>query len=149
LQGRILTMVAKMINPKYIVEIGTYTGYSALCMAEGLQKDGKLITIDINEELQKRVRGYFKESIYEQHLDFRIGDAAEILPTLSPGIDLVFIDADKVNYLIYYNIVVEKVLQDDVTTLALQKFNTFIQQDERVENVLMPVRDGLMLIRKK
>lgn len=170
LQGRILAMVSKMINPKYIVEIGTYTGYSALCLAEGLQQDGKLITIDLNEELQNRVLGYFKGSIYEQQLDFRIGDAVEILPTLSSGIDLVFIDADKVNYLKYYNIVidklnaggyilvdnvlwsgkvVEKVQQDDATTLALQKFNTFIQQDERVENVLMPVRDGLMLIRKK
>jgi predicted O-methyltransferase YrrM len=170
LQGRILAMVAKMVNPKYIVEIGTYTGYSALCMAEGLQKDGKLITIDLNEELQNRVLGYFKESIYDQQLDFRIGDAAKILPTLSPGIDLVFIDADKVNYLKYYNIVidklnaggyilvdnvlwsgkvVDKVQPDDATTLALKKFNAFIQQDERVENVLMPVRDGLMLIRKK
>jgi predicted O-methyltransferase YrrM len=170
LQGRILAMISKMINPKYIVEIGTYTGYSALCLAEGLHRDGRLITIEFSQELENRILGYFKESIYGQLLDLRIGDAAEILPTLSPGIDLVFIDADKVNYLKYYNIVMDKlgtggyilvdnvlwsgkvigdVNPDDAATLALKKFNTFVQQDDRVENVLMPVRDGLMLIRKK
>jgi predicted O-methyltransferase YrrM len=170
LQGRILAMISKMINPKYIVEIGTYTGYSALCLAEGLHQDGRLVTIEFNQELQNRILGYFKESIYGQLLDLRIGDAAEILPTLSSGIDLVFIDADKVNYLKYYNIVIDKlstggyiladnvlwsgkvigdVKPDDAATLALKKFNTFVQQDDRVENVLMAVRDGLMLIRKK
>ena len=170
LQGRILAMVAKMISPAYIVEIGTYTGYSALCMAEGLNKDGKLITIEFNEELKDRVQGYFNESRYTELLDLRIGDATEILPTLESGIDLVFIDADKVNYLNYYNMIIDKIKPggyiladnvlwsgkvieeaspDDVDTIALKKFNTFVKEDERVENVLLPVRDGLMLIRKK
>jgi len=170
LQGRILAMVAKMLSPSYIVEIGTYTGYSALCMAEGLMKEGKLITIEYNEELQKRILGYFNESKYAPQMDLRIGDAMAILPALEPGIDLVFIDADKGNYLNYYNLVIDKlnsggyiladnvlwsgkviaqVDPDDEDTIALKKFNTFVQQDERVENVLLPVRDGLMLIRKK
>ena len=170
LQGRILAMVAKMISPSYIVEIGTYTGYSALCMAEGLMKEGKLITIEFNEELQKRILGYFNESKYAPQMDLRIGDAMAILPALKPGIDLVFIDADKGNYLNYYNLVIDKINSggyiladnvlwsgkviaqvdpDDEDTIALKKFNTFVQQDERVENVLLPVRDGLMLIRKK
>jgi len=170
LQGRILAMVSKMISPGYIVEIGTYTGYSALCMAEGLKENGKLITIEYNEELQSRILGYFNESKYAKQMDLRIGDAIGILPTLASGIDLVFIDADKTNYLNYYNLVfdklksgayiladnvlwsgkvIEDVNLDDADTIALKKFNTFVQQDERVENILMPVRDGLMLIRKK
>ena len=170
LQGRILAMVAKMISPTYIVEIGTYTGYSALCMVEGLKKDGKLITIEFNEELKDRVQGYFNESRYTELLDLRIGDATVILPTLESGIDLVFIDADKNNYLNYYNIIIDKInpggyiladnvlwsgkvteetIPDDVDTIALKKFNTFVQEDDRVENVILPVRDGLMLIRKK
>ena len=170
LQGRLLAMVAKFIKPSYIVEIGTYTGYSALCLAEGLAEDGKLITIEYNEELQKRILGYFGESEYTNLLDLRIGDAAAILPTLDDGIDLVFIDADKTGYLNYYNLVIDKlnsggyiladnvlwsgkvikeVDPDDEDTLALIKFNTFVQQDNRVENILLPVRDGLMLIRKK
>jgi caffeoyl-CoA O-methyltransferase len=170
LQGRILAMVSKMIDPAYIVEIGTYTGYSALCMAEGLKEKGKLITIEYNEELQNRILGYFNESKYAKFMDLRIGDAMAILPTIESGIDLAFIDADKTNYLNYYNIVLdklnsggyiladnvlwsgkvlEKVNVDDEDTIALKKFNTFVQQDERVENIILPVRDGLMLIRKK
>jgi predicted O-methyltransferase YrrM len=170
LQGRILAMISKMVNPVYIVEIGTFTGYSALCMAEGLRKSGKLITIEYNEELQQRILGYFNESEYANLIDLRIGDAMQILPTLAKGIDLVFIDADKTNYLNYYNIildklnpggyiiadnvlwsgkVIEKVNLDDADTIALKKFNTFVQEDERVENILLPLRDGLMLIRKK
>ena len=170
LQGRILAMVSKMITPFYIVEIGTYTGYSALCMAEGLREGGKLITIEYSEELEKRILGYFNESKYAKIMDLRIGDAVAILPALEPGIDLVFIDADKANYLNYYNMVIDKlnpggyILADNVLwsgkvieevdpedeeTIALIKFNTFVQQDERVENILLPVRDGLMLIRKK
>jgi len=170
LQGRILSMVAKMINPSYIVEIGTYTGYSALCLAEGLKDDGNLITIEYNKELQDRIQRYFNESNYRELLDLRIGDATEILLTLEAGIDLVFIDADKGNYLNYYNMVfdkinpggyiladnvlwsgkvLEEVSPEDEETATLKKFNTFVQQDERVENILLPVRDGLMLIRKK
>jgi caffeoyl-CoA O-methyltransferase len=170
LQGRILAMVSKMISPAYIVEIGTYTGYSALCMAEGLKSDGKLITLEYNKELQKRILSYFAESDAAPKLELRMGDAMDEIPNLEAGIDLVFIDADKTNYLNYYNLifdklnrggyiladnvlwsgkVIEEVDPDDADTLALIKFNTFVQQDERVENILMPVRDGLMLIRKK
>jgi len=170
LQGRILAMISQMINPEYIIEIGTYTGYSALCLAEGLKENGKLITIEYNTELEDRILSYFSESKYGRQLDLRIGDAIEILPALENGIDLVFIDADKVNYLNYYNLVIDKlksggyvladnvlwsgkvideVNQQDKDTVGLIKFNSFVQNDSRVENVLLPVRDGLMLIRKK
>ncbi len=170
LQGRLLAMIATMVRPQYIVEIGTYTGYSALCLAEGLQAGGKLITIEHNIELEDRIRGYFGRSKFARYLDLRIGEAAAVLTELPAGMDLVFIDADKINYLTYYTIVLDKlkpggyILADnvlwsgkvvaagnsaDADTAALQKFNTFVQQDERVENVLLPVRDGLMLIRKK
>lgn len=170
LQGRVLAMISQMINPSYIVEIGTYTGYSALCLAEGLNQHSKLTTIEYNYELEDRILKYFEESEYDNQIDLRIGDAIEVLPTLEDGIDLVFIDADKVNYLNYYNLVFDKlktggyILADNVLwsgkvieeaddqdedTAALIKFNDFIQEDNRIENVLLPVRDGLMLIRKK
>ena len=170
LQGRMLSMISHMINPDYILEIGTYTGYSALCLAEGLKENGKLITIERNEELEARVRGYFSESQRASMLELRIGNALEIIPGVANGMDLVFIDADKVNYLNYYKLVIEKlkpggfILADnvlwsgkvveqpdpeDLDTKALIEFNTFIQNDDRVDNVLLPVRDGIMLIRKK
>jgi caffeoyl-CoA O-methyltransferase len=170
LQGRVLAMISQMINPSYVVEIGTYTGYSALCLAEGLKQDGKLITIEYNKELEVRVLNYFNLSEHANLIDLKIGDAIDLLPTLENGIDLVFIDADKVNYLNYYNLVfdklkpggyivadnvlwsgkvVEEVDDQDEETVALIKFNDFIQNDSHVENVLLPVRDGLMLIRKK
>jgi len=170
LQGRILAMISHMISPEYVVEIGTYTGYSALCLAEGLKENGKLITIEYNNELEDRVQGYFNLSEHAKQIDLKIGDATKVLPTLENGIDLVFIDADKVNYLNYYNLVFDKlkhggyILADNVLwsgkvveekdrqdedTVALVEFNSFVQNDSRVENVLLPVRDGLMLIRKK
>jgi len=170
LQGRLLAMFSKMLRPSYIVEIGTYTGYSALCLAEGLQEEGRLITLDLNDELRDRVNGYFNSSNYAAQLDLRIGNALDLLPGLDNEIDLVFIDADKSNYLNYYNLVIEKlktggyILADNVLwsgkvieevdpedeeTIALKKFNKFVDQDVRVENILLPVRDGLMLIRKK
>lgn len=170
LQGRILAMISKMISPEYIVEIGTYTGYSALCLAEGLNQNGKLITIEYNNELEDRVQAYFNESEHAKQIDLKIGDATKVLPALENGIDLVFIDADKVNYLNYYNLVFDKLKhggyiladnvlwsgkvveesdQQDEDTVALVEFNSFVQNDSRVENVLLPVRDGLMLIRKK
>jgi caffeoyl-CoA O-methyltransferase len=170
LQGRVLAMISQMINPSYVVEIGAYTGYSALCLAEGLKQDGKLISIEYNKELEDRILNYFNLSEHANLIDLKIGDALELLPTLENGIDLVFIDADKVNYLNYYNLVfdklkpggyivadnvlwsgkvVEEVDDQDEETEALIKFNDFIQNDSRVENVLLPVRDGLMLIRKK
>ncbi len=169
LQGRLLAMLARMINPTYIVEVGTYTGYSALCLAEGLRPAGKLITIEKNPELEKRIRNYLKASTPGKQIELRIGDAQQIIPTLPDGIDLAFIDADKVSYLKYYELLLDKLqpggylLADnvlwsgkvtdenarDADTVALQKFNNFVQADERVENVLLPVRDGLMMIRKR
>jgi predicted O-methyltransferase YrrM len=170
LQGRLLAMISTMVNPSYIVEIGTYTGYSALCLAEGLKEDGKLITIDNNKELEERALGYFKQSSFASQIVLRIGEATEVLSELESGIDIVFIDADKTNYLNYYNLVFEKlnpggfIIVDNVLwsgkvieetdkpdedTIAIREFNVFIQQDNRIENVLLPVRDGLMLIRKK
>ena len=167
LQGRFLSMISKMIKPKTILEIGTYTGYSALCLAEGLPPGGKLITLDINEELESRVRGYFLDSGMNDSIDFRIGNALKILPGLSGPFDLVWIDADKENYTHYYDLVIDKVpsggyiLADNVLwsgkiletktdkdTRALQAFNDKIHQDPRVENLLMPIRDGILLMRK-
>lgn len=167
-QGRFLSMMSKLVNPKRILEIGTYTGYSALCLAEGLQSDGKLITIDINEELENRVRGYFKESKFSDKIDYCIGDARKIIPTLNEKLDLVFIDADKENYSLYFDLVIDKVssggliLADNVLwsgkvvqpkpdkdTRAIIEFNAKIQNDSRVENLLMPLRDGVMMMRVK
>ena len=170
LQGRILAMISQMIKPKNVLEVGTYTGYSALCMAEGLMEDGKIITIDINEELEGKINAFFKESEYSNVIDFRIGDAAEIIPQLKMTFDLVFIDADKENYLNYYELclekmnsggflvadnvlwsgkVVEEAKSNDIETKSLIEFNAMVQNDVRVENVLLPVRDGLMIVRKK
>jgi len=167
LQGRVLAMISQMIRPKRILEIGTYTGYSALCMAEGLADDGKIITIDINEELEARVRGYFAKAGVHKKIDYRIGDAATIIPSLREEFDLVFIDADKENYARYYDLVFDrvkvngfiladnvlwsgKVLDDkpDKDTRAILEFNAKVQRDSRVENVLLPIRDGIMMIRK-
>lgn len=170
LQGRILSFFSKMQQPKIILEIGTYTGFSALCLAEGLTDDGQLITIDINEELGAVSNKYFQKSAYANRILPMVGNAMDIVPTLDKKFDLVFIDADKDNYLNYYNMVVDqcnpgaliicdnvlwsgKVLEPakpkDVDTKVLQELNAFITQDDRVENVLMPIRDGLMLARVK
>lgn len=167
LQGRFLSMVSKMVRPRTVLEIGTYTGYSALCLAEGLSPEGKLITLDINEELEGRVRNYFKESEYHSRLNFRIGDALTILPMLPGPFDLVWIDADKENYSRYYDLVIDKVpsgafiLADNVLwsgkvletkpdkdTRAIQAFNDKVQADSRIENILLPLRDGIMMMRK-
>ena len=168
-QGRVLSMLTQLLKPKRILEIGTYTGYSALCLAEGLAPEGKLITIDVNEELEARVRGYFEASAYATQIDYRIGNAAQIIPTLTETFDLIFIDADKQQYPLYYEqaldklnqggfILIDNVLwsgkvldakhQDKDSTL-LRELNLMISQDERVEKVLLPIRDGLYLIRKK
>ena len=165
LQGRVLSMISHMIKPKRILEIGTYTGYSALCLCAGLSPGGKLITIDINEELEQKVRGHF-ESMHDK-IDYRIGNALNILPTLEETFDLVFIDADKSNYGNYFDLVIEKVrpggfiLADnvlwsgkvlhanpDADTRSIIAFNKKIQVDSRIENVLLPIRDGIMIIRK-
>lgn len=170
LQGRVLSMLAHMIKPKRALEIGTYTGYSALCMAEAMEEGSTLVTLDINEELEEMVRGYFDESAYKDIIDYRIGNAMELLPEVEGPIDLVFIDADKKNYFNYYKLVFEKVrpggfiIADNVLwsgkvvqtekkidkdTQAILDFNRWVQEDDRVENVLFPVRDGLMVVRKK
>lgn len=171
LQGRVLSLISKLIQPTYIVEVGTFTGYSALCMAEGLKPEGKLITIDISKELERRVNGYFSESKYASQIEMQIGDAAEILQTLSKGIDLAFIDADKANYALYYDLLLPKVRsggliiadnvlwsgkvadptmqKKDKDTLALLTFNSKVKQDPTVEVILLPIRDGLLMARKK
>lgn len=170
LQGRFLSMLSHMVKPDYILEIGTYTGYSALCLAEGLNENGKIITIDINEEIEKFVRNFFEQSEYKNKIDYRIGNALNIIPTINHELDIVFIDADKENYSNYYELVFEKVktggyiIADNVLwsgkvliddnkldkdTKAIKAFNNTIQNDSRVENILLPVRDGLMICRKK
>lgn len=167
LQGRILSMISCMVRPHIILEIGTYTGYSAICLAEGLREGGKLITIDINEELHDRVSRYFREANIADRVDYRIGDALNIIPQLSDRFDLVFIDADKENYARYFDLVIDRVnlngliLADNVLwsgkvleakpdkdTRAIVDFNAKVQADNRIENVLLPIRDGIMLMRK-
>lgn len=167
-QGRVLSMLSKLMAPKTILEIGTYTGYSALCLAEGMQKDGALHTIDINEELHDFQRKYFDASPYGDHIHQYTGDALEIIPTLDTKFDLVFIDADKPNYPAYFHAIIEKmnpkgvILSDNVlwsgkiiqplqkndfSTKALLEYNTLLKEDPRVETVLLPIRDGLTLSR--
>ncbi len=167
LQGRFLSMISCMIRPRRILEIGTYTGYSALCLAEGLAPGGKLVTVDVNEELETKVRNYFNEAGLTERIDFRIGDAAAIIPSLNETFDLIFIDADKENYSRYFDLVIDKVreggiiladnvlwsgkvIQDktDKDTRAIMEFNRKIQANQRVENVLLPIRDGILMIRK-
>ncbi|HET6244151.1 MAG: O-methyltransferase [Bacteroidetes bacterium] len=170
LQGRALSMFSRMINPMNILEIGTYTGYSAICLSEGLKEGGRIYTIDINEELEAMVRRYLHEAGVENKTQYIIGNALDVIPTLNITFDLVFIDADKENYLNYFNLVFDKVkpggflIADNVLwsgkvidpsekmdkdTKALMEFNKAIIKDTRVENVLFPIRDGLMIIRKK
>ncbi|MEJ6785790.1 MAG: O-methyltransferase [Bacteroidota bacterium] len=171
IQGRVLSMFSKMIKPKAILEIGTYTGYAALCMAEGLTADSVLHTIDIDEELETRINKFVSQSPFAQQVKLHIGNALDIIPTLNESFDLVFIDADKENYAAYYDLLIDRLpsgavliadnvlwsgkvleadqLPKDNDTKALDSFNKKIQADSRVENVLMPIRDGLMVIRKK
>ncbi|MBC7923642.1 MAG: O-methyltransferase [Ferruginibacter sp.] len=170
LQGRVLAMFSRMIQPTNILEIGTYTGYSAICLAEGLREDGTLYTLDVNEELEARTRGYFAEAGLTHRIDYRIGPALDLIPQLNAVFDLVFIDADKSNNARYYDLVFEKVrsggfiLVDNVLwsgkatvsygeadkdTRLILDFNRKLHQDARVENVLLPIRDGLMVARKK
>ena len=170
LQGRLLSLFSKMIKPQTILEIGTYTGYGALCLAEGLTKDGILHTIEINEELENRILQNWSQSIYEKQMQLHIGNALEIIPALNTPFDLVFIDADKENYSAYYNLLIDQMpsggimmadnvlwsgkvidpeqLAEDSDTRELDKFNTLVQNDSRVENILIPIRDGIMVARK-
>lgn len=169
-QGRFLSMISQMIKPKYVLEIGTYTGYSAICLAEGLQTGGKLITIDVNAELEDLVNIHISQADMIDKIEHLIGDASEIINTLDFPFDLVFIDADKPNYPKYYDLVINKIpsgsfilidnvlwsgkvlnqkdLDKDKDTQILHSLNETVQKDERVENILLPIRDGLMLVRK-
>lgn len=167
-QGRVLSMLAKLIRPKSILEIGTYTGYSALCLAEGMHPDGKLYTIDKNEELEDFQRKYFDLSPWGKQIHQYVGNALEIIPQIDVEFDLVFIDADKQNYPNYFDIIlpkiksggvilsdnvlwsgkiVESVKKGDNDTKALLHYNKKINEDPRVETVLLPIRDGLTITR--
>lgn len=166
-QGRVLTFLSKIITPYRILEVGTFTGYATLCLAEGLAADGIIYTIDINEELEERVRGYFGSSAYEGKIDYRIGNAIEVIPQIDEVFDLVFIDADKKNNSTYYDLIFDKVRKggliiidnvlwsgkvtlgaNDKDTENIRGFNEKVRTDKRVEKLILPVRDGLFIIRK-
>ncbi len=169
-QGRLLSMISKLVNPKNILEIGTYTGYSALCLAEGMQTNGELHTIDINEELVDFQRKYFDKSGFGKRIHQHLGSALDVIPNLNLNFDLVFIDADKENYSNYFNIIIDKLntggiilsdnvlwsgkvlntsfKKDDKCTPALIAYNALLKNDKRLETVLLPIRDGLTISRK-
>ena len=167
-QGRVLAMISKLIKPKNILEIGTYTGYSALCLAEGMQEKGTLFTIDKNEELKDFAQKYFNRSPFKKNIVQLQGNALELIPNLEAKFDLVFIDADKANYANYFHLIIEKmnpgavilsdnvlwsgkVLEtpdkDDEDTKGLISYNKLLATDERIETVLLPIRDGLTISR--
>lgn len=167
-QGRVLSMISKLVNPKHILEIGTYTGYATLCLAEGLQNGGTLDTVDNNEELYDFQRKYFDRSSWKDVITQHLGNALEIIPTLNKKFDLVFIDADKGNYINYFNMIVpmmnkggiilsdnvlwsgkvlEPVKNNDTSTKILLEYNKLLKEDPRVETVLLPIRDGLTVSR--
>ena len=170
-QGRFLALLSQMIKPEQVLEIGTYTGYSAICLAEGLAPGGLVHTIDVNEELEDMVRGYLARAGLADKVRYYIGPALQLIPTLDYSFDLVFIDADKINNALYYEMVLDKVVPGgfilvdnvlwsgkvaqqtnkkiDADTQSILDFNARIQADDRVENLLLPLRDGLMMIRKK
>ena len=169
-QGRVLSIVSKLINPKSILEIGTFTGYSTLCLAEGLQNDGELHTIDINEELTDFQRKYFDKSNFGHQIIQHTGSALDIIPQLNFTFDLVFFDADKPNYCNYFHSIIDKlnkggiILSDNVlwhgkvveplepkdkSTKAVLDYNTLLKYDERIETVMLPIRDGLTISRKR
>ncbi len=167
-QGRVLSMISKIMGPQKILEIGTFTGYATLCLAEGLRDDGEIITLDINEELQEMVQGYFDQSPYKDKIKYLIGDAQESLKDIKDTFDLVFIDADKKNNATYYDLIFEQVRPggliivdnvlwsgkivskaQDKDTKNINDFNDKVNHDPRVEKLILPVRDGLFIIRKK
>lgn len=170
LQGRILKMFCRMIRPQHILELGTFTGYSALCLAEGLCEGGEVHTIEIDDEIEDFTRSHLARSPYGNRIKLMIGDAVEIVPTLSDTYDLVFIDANKRDYLKYYELVLPKVRPEgfiladntlwdgkvvtdphsrDAQTVGIERFNDFIATDNRVEKVILPLRDGLTILWKK
>ena len=170
LQGQILSMFSKMICPEAILEIGTYTGYSAICMARGLAKGGELHTIDVNEEIEDFAKGFFKKAGLQKCIKTYVGDALTIIPGINKKWDMVFVDADKENYVNYYHLVFDAVKEGgliifdnvlwsgkvtksihpkDVETKTLVELANLLEEDSRVEQVLLPVRDGLFMVRKK
>lgn len=169
LQGRLLSLLSKLIRPEYILEIGTYTGYSAICLAEGLQEKGKLISIELDPELRSIAEKYIKEAGFSTSIELYTGAALDIIPKLDYSYDLVFMDAEKYEYIDYFEAVIPRlnpggiILADNVLwsgqvaddtfkdkkTQALRNFNAYIKQDIRVEVVMIPLRDGLSIIRKK
>ena len=167
-QGRLLSMFSRMIRPRSVLEIGTYLGYSTLCLAEGLAEGGRVVSLDVNEETNAVAQSFIDKTEYADRIQLRLGEAAFIIPHMQGPFDLVFIDADKPNYSNYYNLVFEKlrpggfIIADNVlwsgrvldeekdeNTQALHDFNKMVQTDGRVSNVLLPVRDGLMVICKR
>ena len=166
-QGKFLQFLCRMLKPRRVLEIGTYTGYAAICIARGLPEGGRLVTVEANREYEDTLRHYFAMAQVAEKIELILGDAKTVIPALNETFDLVFIDADKVSYPTYYNMVMEKVrsgsfiLADNVLwdgkvlnaqtkerdTQALIAFNDMVQNDPRVENVLLPIRDGLMMIR--
>jgi len=167
LQGRVLSMISKMIHPTNIIEVGTYTGYSALCMAEGLKENGKIHTLDINEEYTSVAKKYFDKSEYKENIIQHIGNAVDVIPQLNDKFQLAFLDADKENYSNYFDLIINKmdiggyIIADNVLwsgkvteenkdeeTMALHSYNKKVLSDKRVETVLLPVRDGLNISRK-
>lgn len=168
LQGALLRMVSQMIQPHRVLEIGTFTGYSAICLAQGLSERGRLHTIEVDDELTPIINRYVHAAGLEHRITVHIGDAAEIVPTLDEVFDLVFLDAGKMNYMQHYQLVLPKIRpggflladnvlwdgkvlsqEKDTTTQALRDFNAMIVADSQVESLLLPLRDGLMLVRKK
>jgi predicted O-methyltransferase YrrM len=166
-QGRLLSMFSRMLRPKTILEVGTYLGYSALCLAEGLADDGKVITIDIQEETNRIAREFASRSEFADKIEFRLGNAIDIIPKIDETVDLAFIDADKPNYCNYYELILPKLRRggfiiadnvlwsgkvlnpvDDANAIALAEFNEKVQSDNRVANILLPVRDGLLILTK-
>lgn len=167
LQGKFLSMLSAMLKPNAILELGTFTGYSALCLASGLSDDGVLHTIEAEEEMEDTILRYFKKAGLEKKIMLHIGKAAEVIPTLNLSFDLVFIDADKESYPLYYDLVFDKVRKggfliadnalwsgkvlnekQDAETKSIHAFNKKVLHDTRVENMLLPLRDGVMLVRK-
>jgi caffeoyl-CoA O-methyltransferase len=168
LQGRLLSMISQILQPKSVLEIGTFVGYSAICLAEGLAENGRLITIEANEEFETKIKSNINLAGLNDKIDLKIGNALEVIPSLNCRFDLVFIDADKLNYIKYYDLVIEKlniggliisdnVLWDgkvldtsknDATTKLLRAFNVHVQNDNRTNKVLLPIRDGLFVSRK-
>jgi predicted O-methyltransferase YrrM len=168
-QGRLLSIISKIISPAKILEIGTFTGYSTLCLSEGLTKDGRIHTVDINEELYDLQRKYFKKSPFNDNIIQHLGNALEVIPTMDNNFDLIFLDADKNNYPEYLDVLISKlkiggvllsdnvlwdgkvlnpISEKDISTKAIVKYNKLLSQREDMDNVILPIRDGLTISRK-